>query len=167
MLRVRKMTVLSVLTAAAVAGRLLIHGVNIQPATFIIILTGRFFGWKMGLAEGLMVALVSDLVLGLGYWTPFQMAAWGAIGVISSFIPKSKWIYIGWLAASGYLFGLIMALSYFMMSSDIRTVAGMYLSGLFFDTYHAVGNLMFGLLSPVLFKIFKKEQEALQIRQKP
>lgn len=167
MLRVRKMTVLSLLTAAAVAGRLLIHGVNIQPATLIIILTGWFFGWKMGLTGGLMVAFVSDLVLGLGYWTPFQMTAWGVIGLISSFIPKNKWMYIGWLAVSGYLFGLIMALSYFVMSSDIRTVASMYLGGLFFDTYHAVGNLMFGLLSPVLFKIFKKEQEALKIKQEP
>ncbi|WKB36055.1 ECF transporter S component [Terrilactibacillus sp. S3-3] len=101
MLRVRKMTVLSLLTAAAVAGRLLIHGVNIQPATLIIILTGWFFGWKMGLTGGLMVAFVSDLVLGLGYWTPFQMTAWGVIGLISSFIPKNKWMYIGWLLCFG------------------------------------------------------------------
>lgn len=94
MLRVRKMTVLSLLIAVAVAGRLLIHGVNIQPATIIIILTGWFFGWKMGLTEGLMVALLSDLILGLGYWywTPFQMVAWGLIGFISSFIPKNKFI---------------------------------------------------------------------------
>lgn len=164
MLRVRKMTVLSLLTAAAIAGRLLIHGVNIQPATFIIILTGWFFGWKMGLTEGLMVGLVSDLVLGLGYWTPFQMAAWGLIGFISSFIPKNKYFYIGWLAVSGYLFGLIMAFSYLMMSSNIGVVTGMYLGGLFFDSYHAVGNLMFGLLSPVLFKIFRKEQKTLKIK---
>ncbi|WP_239984748.1 ECF transporter S component [Sporolactobacillus pectinivorans] len=164
MLRIRKMTVLSLLTAAAVAGRLLIHGINIQPATIIIILTGWFFGWKMGLAEGLMVGLVSDLVLGLGYWTPFQMAAWGLIGLISSFIPKNKFIYVGWLAVSGYLFGLIMAFSYFIMSPNIWIVAGMYLSGLFFDTYHAVGNLMFGLFSPVLFKLFRKEQRALNIK---
>ncbi|TGA99878.1 ECF transporter S component [Sporolactobacillus shoreae] len=164
MLRVRKITLLSLLTSAAVAGRLLIHGVNIQPATIIIILTGWFFGWKMGLIEGLMVAFLSDLILGLGLWTPFQMAAWGLIGLISSFLPKKKLFYVGWLAVSGYLFGLIMACSYFLMSSNIWTVISMYLSGLFFDTYHAVGNLMFGLLSPMLFKLFRKEQESLKIK---
>lgn len=164
MLKLRKLTVVSLLTAIAVVGRLLIHGVNIQPATLIIILTGWFLGWKAGLAEGIMVGLVTDLILGLGYWTPFQMTAWGLIGLISHFIPKKKALYIGWLAVSGYVFGFIIAFSYFLMSSNVWTVIAMYLSGLIFDTYHAVGNLMFGLLSPLLFKVFQKEQQALKIK---
>jgi Protein of unknown function (DUF1393). len=153
------MTVLSLLTAVAVAGRLMIHGLNIQPATLIIILTGWFFGWKMGLAEGTMVALVSDLVLGLGYWTPFQMLAWGLIGLLSALLPKRNWVYISWLGISGFLFGLIMALSYFLMSANLMTVIGMWLAGLPFDLYHAAGNLAFGLLSPLLFKVFRREAQ--------
>ncbi|TGA99825.1 ECF transporter S component [Sporolactobacillus shoreae] len=164
MLRLRKLTVISILTAAAVSGRLLIHGVNIQPATLIVILTGWFFGWKAGLAEGLMVGLVTDMILELGYWTPFQMAAWGLIGLISHFIPKKVFLYVSWLGVSGYVFGLIMAFSYFLMAADIKIVLAMYASGLLFDTYHAVGNLMFGLLSPLLFKVFRREQEALKIK---
>ncbi|MFT8317056.1 MAG: ECF transporter S component [Sporolactobacillus sp.] len=164
MLRVRKLTVVSLLTAVAVVGRLLIHGMNIQPATLIVILTGWFFGWKLGLTEGLMVGLVTDMILGLGYWTPFQMAAWGLIGLISSFIPKKTVFYIGWLAVSGYLFGFLMAFSYFLMSTNIWTVLSLYFSGLIFDTYHAVGNLLFGLFSPLLFKVFRREQAALQIK---
>lgn len=165
MLTIRKMTVLSLLTAVAVAGRLAIHGLNIQPATLIIILTGWFFGWRMGFAEGMMVALVSDLVLGLGYWTPFQMLAWGAIGLLSAVLPKYKWMYILWLGLSGFLFGLVMALSYFLMSSNFITVFGMWLTGLPFDLYHAAGNLAFGLLSPLLFKVFGRE--AKQLRDRP
>lgn len=162
MLTVRKMTVLSLLTAVAVAGRLMIHGLNIQPATLIIILTGWFFGWKMGLAEGTMVALVSDLVLGLGYWTPFQMLAWGLIGLVSALLPKYNWIYISWLGISGFLFGVMMALSYFLMSSNLMTVIGMWLAGLPFDIYHSAGNLAFGLLSPLLFKVFRRESRRLR-----
>lgn len=155
---------ISILTAASVAGRLLIHGVNIQPATLIVILAGWFFGWKAGLAEGLMVGLVTDMILGLGYWTPFQMAAWGLIGLISHFIPKKTFFYVGWLGVSGYVFGVVMAFSYFLMASDIKAVLAMYVGGLIFDTYHALGNLMFGLLSPLLFKVFRREQEALKIK---
>lgn len=166
MLTIRKMTVLSLLTAVAVAGRLAIHGLNIQPATLIIILTGWFFGWKMGLAEGTMVAFVSDLVLGLGYWTPFQMLAWGLIGFLSALLPKYRWIYILWLGLSGFLFGLIMALSYFLMSSNLVTVIGMWLAGLPFDLYHAAGNLAFGILSPLLFKVFRREAGELSKRSR-
>ncbi|MDD9147536.1 MULTISPECIES: ECF transporter S component [unclassified Sporolactobacillus] len=161
---IRKMTVFSLLTAAAVAGRLAIHGINIQPATLIIILSGWFFGWKMGLAEGMMVAFVSDLMLGLGYWTPFQMLAWGMIGLISALLPKRNWIYILWLGVSGFLFGLIMALSYFMMSANWVTVWGMWLAGLPFDFYHAAGNLAFGIFSPPLFKVFEREARRLENR---
>lgn len=77
MLTVHKITLLALLTAAAVAGRLAIHGMNIQPATLIIILTGWFFGWKMGTAEGMLTALVSDLFLGLGLLDPFSSRSMG------------------------------------------------------------------------------------------
>lgn len=156
---IHKMTLLALLTAAAVAGRLAIHGFNIQPATLIIILTGWFFGWKMGIAEGTLTALVSDLFLGLGYWTPFHLIAWGLIGCLSAFLPHKKLIYFFWLIISGFLFGMIMALSYFIFSTDIRTVIGLWISGLPFDLYHAAGNLIFGLFSPILFKLFAHEAE--------
>ncbi|RYL90337.1 ECF transporter S component [Sporolactobacillus sp. THM7-4] len=164
MLQVRKLTVVSLLTAAAVVGRLAIHGFNMQPATWIIILTGWFFGWKMGLAEGLMVGLVTDMVLGPGYWTPFQMTGWGLIGFISHFIPKKMPFHYGWLVISGYLYGIVMAFSYLLVSTNIWTVVGMYLSGLIFDTYHAVGNLLFGIFSPLLFRVFEREKQSLGIK---
>lgn len=163
-LRVRKLTIVSLLTAAAIAGRLLIHGFNIQPATWMIVLTGWFFGWKMGLAEGMMVGFVTDLVLGLGYWTPFQMAAWGMIGFLSHFIPKKMPFHYVWLVFSGYLYGAVMAFSYFVMATNLRTVVGFYVSGLIFDTYHAAGNLLFGCLSPLVFHVFEREQRRLQIK---
>lgn len=151
------MTLLSLLTAAAVAGRLAIHGINIQPATLILILTGWFFGWKMGCAGGALTALVSDLFLGLGYWTPFHLLAWGLIGLLSALLPHNRPVYILWLALSGFFFGMIMALSYFFFSADVRVVVGMWIAGLPFDGYHAAGNLLFGLLSPIFFKIFRHE----------
>ncbi|MCI1858204.1 MAG: ECF transporter S component [Sporolactobacillus sp.] len=167
MRHVHQMTLLSLLTAVAVAGRLAIHGMNIQPATLIVILTGWFFGWKMGTAEGILTALVSDLFLGLGYWTPFHLLGWGMIGLLSAWLPHRRWIYISWLALSGFLFGLIMACSYFLFSTDIRVIVGMWIGGLPFDGYHAAGNLGFGLLSPILFKIFGHEAGKLNKQDKP
>ncbi|MET1249134.1 ECF transporter S component [Sporolactobacillus sp. STCC-11] len=161
MLTIHKMTLLALLAAAAVAGRLAIHGVNIQPATLIIILTGWFFGWKMGAAEGLLTALVSDLFLGLGYWTLFHLVAWGLIGLLSALLPQKQWLYFLWLVVSGLLFGMIMALSYFVFTQNPLTVVGLWISGLPFDLYHAAGNLIFGLFSPLLFKVFASEARKL------
>ncbi|TGA96947.1 ECF transporter S component [Sporolactobacillus shoreae] len=162
MLTVHKMTLLALLTAAAVAGRLAIHGMNIQPATLIIILTGWFFGWKMGAAEGMLTALASDLFLGLGYWTLFHLAAWGMIGLLSALIPHRRWLYYLWLFISGFLFGIIMAFSYFVFTENPLTVVGLWISGLPFDLYHAAGNLIFGLVSPLLFKVFANEANKLR-----
>lgn len=159
---IRKITLLALLTAAAVAGRLMIHGFNAQPATLIIILTGWFFGWKMGCAEGMLTALVSDLFLGFGYWTPFHLAAWGLIGLLSAWLPKKHWIYFLWLILSAFLFGLIMALSYFAFSASVLTVISLWISGLWFDSFHAAGNLIFGLFSPLLFRIFRREAEKIK-----
>lgn len=161
MIPLRKLALLSMLSASAVAGRLLIHGVNIQPATFIIILTGLFFGWKMGLANGVLVALVSDLVLGMGYWTVFQMLAWGLIGLISGYIPDKPLLYMPWLFLSGFVFGGVMALSYIPFSSNMTTFVSMYLAGLPWDISHGVGNMMFGLVSPILFPLLRKEKDKL------
>lgn len=158
---IQKLSLLGMLTSAAVVGRIAIHGVNVQPATYLIILTGFFFGWKMGLAEGVLVAIVSDLVLGLGIWTIFQALAWGLIGFVSGLLYPSKPAFFIWVVISGYAFGFLMMPTYFMYTNNLQAVFYMYLAGIPFDTYHAMGNLLFSLLSPILFIIFDKQRQKL------
>lgn len=152
----RKIALIGMLAAVAVAGRMAFQGVpNVQPATILIVLTGMFFGWRSGAMLGVIVALTSGVLTGLGYWTPFQVAAWGIVGAISGFVSKDKPIvYVGWLIGSAFVFGLVSSLS-MLVVLPIKTAAGFYVTGLMFDAYHAIGNLAFGLLSPILFKVFE------------
>jgi energy-coupling factor transport system substrate-specific component len=53
---------------------------NVQPCTFIIICSGYVFGPVAGFMVGAVTALVSNLFLGQGPWTPYQMIAWGLAG---------------------------------------------------------------------------------------
>jgi energy-coupling factor transport system substrate-specific component len=70
-----------VLAALATIGRMLTMPLpNFQPSTALIILAGIYFGRNSGLMCGLLVAFVSNLFLGQGTWTLWQMLAWGGLG---------------------------------------------------------------------------------------
>ena len=51
----------------------------------MLIYAACFFGKTTGFMLGVLTALVSNLFLGHGAWTPYQMAAWGIIGYLSGF----------------------------------------------------------------------------------
>lgn len=54
-----------------------------QPMTAIIIIAGCSLGATSGYMTGCLSALVSNMILGQGLWTPWQMLAWGLIGFLS------------------------------------------------------------------------------------
>lgn len=70
-----------VMVAVASAGRVVFNFLpQIQPVTAIVIIMGVYCGKQTGFLTGSLCALVSNLFLGQGPWTPFQMLAWGQIG---------------------------------------------------------------------------------------
>ena len=67
-----------VMVAVASAGRVVFNFLpQIQPVTAIVIIMGVYCGKQTGFLTGSLCALVSNLFLGQGPWTPFQMLAWG------------------------------------------------------------------------------------------
>ncbi len=54
---------------------------SIQPCTFLILLTGYVYGPRLGFLVGAVTPLASNFFLGHGPWTPWQMFAWGLVGV--------------------------------------------------------------------------------------
>ncbi|MCL2437876.1 MAG: ECF transporter S component [Coriobacteriia bacterium] len=79
--RPRDLMPVIVLTALAILGRVAAMPIpNFQPATALIILAGFFFGRHAGLLSGMLVALVSNIFMGQGPWTPWQMLTWGLVG---------------------------------------------------------------------------------------
>ena len=69
------------LAALAVAARVLFAAVpNVQGTTDVALLSGYVLGPAPGFMVGALAALASNVFLGQGPWTPWQMVGWGAAG---------------------------------------------------------------------------------------
>ncbi len=110
---VKKIVLISVMTALSVAGRFIFAPFpGFKPVTAIVILTGMYLGVEAGFFCGSLTALISNFYFGQGPWTPFQMLVWGLIGIIaalcSNTLKKSKLFLAFFGALSGVAFSLIM-----------------------------------------------------------
>ena len=78
----RVLALVATLAALAALGRIAFAPLpNVKPTTDIVLLTGYSLGGAPGFAVGAVAALASNVFFGQGPWTPWQMCAWGAIGV--------------------------------------------------------------------------------------
>ena len=78
----RLVALVAALAALAVAGRLVLTPIpNVVATTDIVLITGLALGAAPGFAVGALAALVSNMWLGQGPWTPWEMAGWGMVGV--------------------------------------------------------------------------------------
>src|SRR3954451_14382782 len=81
----RVVALVAALAALAALGRVAFAPLpNVKPTTDIVLLSGFVLGGAPGFAVGAVGALASNLVFGQGPWTPWQMTAWGLIGVIGA-----------------------------------------------------------------------------------
>lgn len=152
----REVAVVGALAAVGAAGRVLFAAVpGLQPATFLVVLSGYVLGEESGFLVGALVALLSNIFLGHGPWTPWQMVAWGLAGFSGGLLSRLfRWkvraIPLALLACAwGFLFGWIMNLWFWLSfiyplnwASFIATCAASF----WFDLLHAAGNLVFSLV---------------------
>ncbi|WP_163191591.1 ECF transporter S component [Clostridium thermarum] len=145
---------------------------NVQPTTFLVALSGYVFGPYEGFLVGTTTAFISNIFLGQGPWTPWQMFAWGLIGFISGIIglrnaAKNKKMSSEGFAMLcffyGFLFDWIMNLWHvlgFIRPLTLEKILTAYIVGLTFDIIHAGGNFVFAIiLFENLYKVlyrFKK-----------
>ena len=144
-----------VMVAAASAGRVVFNFLpQIQPVTAVVIIMGVYCGKQAGFLTGALSALVSNLFLGQGPWTPFQMLAWGLTGVLAAVLAKAPFFRRTWAVCvygltAGFLYGAV---------TDVWTVMAMgeslsgsllfaaYAAAVPFNAIHGVGNMVFLLL---------------------
>jgi len=172
----KEISLIAVLSGVSAVSRIPFAAIpSIQPCTYIIICTGYVFGPTAGFMVGATTALVSNIFLGHGPWTIFQMFAWGMVGVTASFLQKLNVKRFGLVVFGviwGYLFGWIMNLWYWILyiyPHTIYTFGFTIFSGIWFDTLHALGNAVFLLiLGEKTLKIFKRYKNRFHIeyRQK-
>lgn len=105
----RRMTLVAVMTALSVAGRLL---PIFKPVTALTMLSAMYLGGEAGFLVGALSAVLSNFVYGQGPWTPFQMFAWGVIGLLAGCLRtplrQSKRMLYGFGLLSGGLYSMLM-----------------------------------------------------------
>jgi energy-coupling factor transport system substrate-specific component len=127
--------------------------VNVQPTTFIVMITGYVMGPQTGFIVGAVAALVSNFFLGQGPWTPWQMFSWGICGVIGGLMSRmSKSFNLPIFALvcgfGGYLFGWLMNIWHwmgFVYPLSLKTFLATYVASFPFDTIHMIGNLIISI----------------------
>ena len=159
---IKDIALMGTLSAFAAISRLPFAAIpNVQPTTFLVAISGYMFGPYQGFLVGCTAALVSNIFLGQGPWTPWQMLAWGMVGGISGFLGKkgNGMPVLGFSVLCffyGFLFDWIMNLWFiigYIKPLTFRAVLLAYLTGLTVDFMHAGGNFVISML---LFEKFRK-----------
>src|ERR671914_2695461 len=85
----RVVAVVAALAALAVVGRLAFAAIpNVKPTTDIVLFAGYALGAIPGFAVGAVTAIVSNVFLSQGPWTPWQMAGWGAVAIAGALLAR-------------------------------------------------------------------------------
>lgn len=105
----RRMVIVAVMVALSIAGRMIPF---FKPITAITVITAIYLGGESGFLVGSLSALLSNFYFGQGPWTPFQMLAWGMIGLLAGLIArplqKSRMALLIYGVLSGAAYSLIM-----------------------------------------------------------
>lgn len=167
-----------------------------SPTFFLIILSGYFFGNRIGFLLGAMTMFVSGLITGgIGPWLPGQMITAGWIGqsavLIRILVNKLRWkdkpVEIWLLAAFGALwgmvYGVIMNLWFWPFLGagagqtftqtvgfldNLQRYTAYYLAtSLVWDITRAIGNiLIISLMAKPVLKIFQRFQLRFSFQSK-
>ena len=147
----RMVALVAALAALAVAGRLVFAAIpNVVATTDIVLITGYAVGAAPGFAVGALAAVVSNLWLGQGPWTPWQMLAWGGCGVVGALaapLLRSRWALALACFLLGFAFsGLMDVWEWFSFYPHTWAAFWtVHARGFPFDAAHAIGNLVIAL----------------------
>lgn len=168
----RLLVFLAVIVALGVLGRVPLAAIpNVQFTSFVVIVSAVSLGPELGFVSGSMMALVSNLFLGQGPWTPWQMLAWGLMGLLTGLLQKSSlkdqvWVMVIWGALWGFWFGWIMDLWYALAYVQPLKPTSFFLSfasSFMFDALHAVTNAVSIL---ILYRPWRKLMDRLIVKYK-
>ena len=165
----KELALVATLAAAAAAGRILFAAIpNVQPVTVTAVVAGVALGPRAGASTGALAALVSNFYLGQGAYTPWQMLAWAACGLIGGLaapllrrrIPLALVCF-----ALGFGFDALMNvwewLSFY--PHTWQAFAALTARGIWFDAAHATGNLVLALaVGPELRRLLERYARRLR-----
>jgi energy-coupling factor transport system substrate-specific component len=150
--RSRELALVAALAAAAAGGRVLFAALpNVQPVTMVVAITGVTLGARAGLATGATAALASNVFLGQGPWTPWQMAGWGIVGLTAAAgapLLRNRVALAAFGLAWGFLFDWLMDVwAWTSLGAGATSFAALVSTGIWFDVAHAAGNVLLALVA--------------------
>ena len=161
----RELVVIAVMCAIAIAARVAIPIPNFKAIFAIIMLSGIAFGPEAGFMVGAISAFASNFFYGQGPYTPWQMFAYGAGGMLAGFLfakgrlqkkPLVMAVF-GFLAVVLWVGPLLDTATVFLMLSEINwnSVLGTFAAGLPVNVSQAVCTVLVMLLfgRPLLEKL--------------
>ena len=135
----RELVVIAVLCALAVASRAAIPIPNFKPTYAVIMLSGIAFGPEAGFLVGAVTAFASNFFYGQGAYTPWQMFAYGAGGMLAGFVFRKKWLpreplamgIFGYLVVLVFIGPILDTCSVFLTLPEIslKSAWPLYISG--------------------------------------
>ena len=161
----RELVVIAVMCAIAIAGRVAIPIPNFKATFAIIMLAGIAFGPEAGFMVGAVTAFVSNFFYGQGPFTPWQMMAYGAGGMLSGFcfrkglLPRKPWAMaiFGFFAVILWVGPLLDCSHIFLMLASINwaSVMATFVSGFPVNVSQGICTVLVMLLfgRPMLEKL--------------
>ena len=175
----RVLALVATLAALAALGRIAFAPLpNVKPTTDIVLLTGYALGGAPGFAVGAVAALASNVFFGQGPWTPWQMCAWGGVGVGGALLARAFGRELGRASLAvacglaGAAYGAVMNLHLWVTFSggdhSLAKLGAYFVTSLPFDIAHVVGNVAFCLVfGPALVRALTRYRERFEITWRP
>ncbi len=157
-----EISLIATLIALAVASRAAFYLIpQVKPIGAVVVISAVCLGAERGYIVGTFSMFISNFLFGQGFWTPFQMAALGAVGLISGLLlsrvkEKKGMKFRIILSLLGFfltfaVYGLIVDLSTILMmyghKPTVKGVLSVYGAGVLF-------SLMFGITTAVFLFLF-------------
>src|SRR4051794_7186029 len=171
----RVLALVAALAALGAIGRVAFAAFpNVKPTTDIILFSGYALGGAPGFAVGAVAALVSNVFLGQGPWTPWQMAAWGVVGLGGAAFGRvmrgrepSRLVLAVVCGLAGFVFGAFMDMYQWTLAAEHTLASYLAVSGtsLAFNILHAGGNVLFALvLGPAFIRALERYRRRFEVR---
>ena len=174
----RVLSLVAALAALAVVGRLAFAAFpNVKPTTDIVLLAGYALGAPAGFAVGAITPLASNVFLGHGPWTPWQMVAWGGVGIAGALLARAtrgrelgRWPLAAACGAAGAGFGAVMDTYQWTLAAEQNagTWVAVSASSLPYNIAHVIGNVGFCLLiGPAFLRALTRYRRRFEVRWAP
>ena len=153
---IQRMTRIAILTALAIGLRSAFIGLpNIQPITAMFFVAVLYLGLVDGLLIMALTMAISGFLYGFGSWVFNQILTFGVLMALWSLItPRVSLVWqIVLVTILSFLYGVLMDYGYGLLFKSGLTFV---ISGLLYDTYHAVSTLVFYPFIQSIFRRFVK-----------